>query len=220
MQIIKVIGISGLPEIRPDIDLAETIFDALQQSSITLQNNDIIVIAHTIVSKADGRMVKGKEVEVSAKATELANRHNHDPIQVELALREAKKIIRTGRVLITETKNGLVCNFSGVDHSNAPEGYYLLLPKNPDRSAANILQGSVGKVCWLIHECSARVGEHVLRPNEVGVKSHVDISYVGDPGVIVQIGIGVPGAVVDADTAESFRQSLIERQKKLPVLFG
>ena len=140
-QIIEVIGVPSLPEIRPGLDLAERIFDTLQQSSITLQNHDIIVIAHTIVSKAEDRMVKGTEVEVSERATELANRHNYDPIQVELALREAKKIIRTERALITETKSGLVCNFSGVDRSNAPEGYYLLLPKNPDYSAAEILRG-------------------------------------------------------------------------------
>ena len=55
-----------------------------------------------------------------------------------MALRESKDVIRTRGVLITETHSGLVCNFSGVDKSNAPEGQYILLPKDPDASAKRV----------------------------------------------------------------------------------
>ena len=72
------------------------------------------------------------------QAEEIAKRNGFDRIQVELALQESRKILRDSKVLITETHSGLVCNFSGVDKSNAPAGYYILLPKDPDASAENL----------------------------------------------------------------------------------
>ncbi|TXT55153.1 MAG: Coenzyme F420:L-glutamate ligase [Candidatus Thorarchaeota archaeon] len=121
---------------------------ALEKSKIAIKDRDIFVIAQKIVSKSEGRIVDGKSVDVSSVALEIAIRNGFDPIQVQLAIRESTKILRTDRVLITVTKNGMVCNFSGVDKSNILEGYYVLLPENPDYSAQRIrefLEKETGK---------------------------------------------------------------------------
>ncbi len=132
---LDLIGISGFPRIDSISDLVKEIVQALTKEDIELQNMDILILAHTIVSKWEGRIVKTSSVSISQKASEIAERNGFDPVHVELALRESKEIIREDRTLITETHSGLVCNFSGVDKSNAPEGHFILLPKNPDKSA-------------------------------------------------------------------------------------
>jgi coenzyme F420-0:L-glutamate ligase/coenzyme F420-1:gamma-L-glutamate ligase len=128
-----------MPEIKSGDDISKKILSALDVSCIKLDDEDIIVIASKIVSKAEGRTFDGDAIEISTEAREIANINNFDPIQVELALRESKEVIRTKGVLITETHAGAVCNFSGVDKSNAPDGKYILLPKDPDASAKEIL---------------------------------------------------------------------------------
>src|SRR5262249_23604139 len=77
--------------------------------------------------------------EASAKAVELAG-DERDPREVEAVLREATRIVRErGPLVIAETRHGFICASAGVDHSNAPEpGTLLLLPLDPDRSAASM----------------------------------------------------------------------------------
>ncbi len=123
------------------MDLVSVIMDCLEEADLHLQQSDILVIAHSIVSKAEGRVVHCDSVEVSERASRIAETNEFDPVHVQLALRESRTIIRDRGVLITETKNGIICNFSGVDKSNAPPDSYVLLPENPDESAAAILNG-------------------------------------------------------------------------------
>ncbi|MHA2140612.1 MAG: coenzyme F420-0:L-glutamate ligase [Candidatus Thorarchaeota archaeon] len=136
----RLFAIPGIPEIVQGMDLASVILTCLGESKMTLQPRDILVIAHSIVSKAEGRVVEGTYVDVSERAKEIADINEFDPIHVELALRESKSIIREQGVLITETKSGIICNFGGVDKSNAPPGSFILLPENPDESARLILK--------------------------------------------------------------------------------
>jgi coenzyme F420-0:L-glutamate ligase/coenzyme F420-1:gamma-L-glutamate ligase len=137
---IDVIGVEGIPLVKTGDNIAELILNALDQMHIQLRDDDIIVIAHTLVSKAEGRVVHADSVTPTKRALDVAKENGFDPIQVELALRVATVVLRESGVLITETANGLVCNFSGVDKTNAPEGEYILLPKDPDKSAEVILQ--------------------------------------------------------------------------------
>jgi coenzyme F420-0:L-glutamate ligase/coenzyme F420-1:gamma-L-glutamate ligase len=137
-QSIRAIGIPNIPDIKRGDDISSVIIASLEMSSIELKNGDILAIASKIVSKAEGRIMHGETVEISNRAREIASTNCFDPIQVELALRESKDVIRIQGVLITETHSGLVCNFSGVDRSNAPAGHYILLPKDPDASAERI----------------------------------------------------------------------------------
>jgi coenzyme F420-0:L-glutamate ligase/coenzyme F420-1:gamma-L-glutamate ligase len=128
---IELIPVRGLPEIRKDDDLA-----ALVVELIELQPNDVLVLAQKAVSKAEGRVVRIDDYEASAKAIELAG-DERDPREVEVILREAKRIVRErGPLVIAETRHGFVCASAGVDHSNAPEhGTLVLLPVDPDASA-------------------------------------------------------------------------------------
>ncbi|MFX0053566.1 MAG: coenzyme F420-0:L-glutamate ligase [Promethearchaeota archaeon] len=136
---IQIFSIPGIPEIEKGMNLASVILDCLGKSRLTLKPGDVLVIAHSIVSKAEGRIVHRDSVQISSRAEEIAESNGFDPVQVELALRESRVVLRNQGVLITETKSGLICNFSGVDKSNAPPDSFILLPKDPDASAATIL---------------------------------------------------------------------------------
>jgi coenzyme F420-0:L-glutamate ligase/coenzyme F420-1:gamma-L-glutamate ligase len=78
-------------------------------------------------------------IEASPKAVELAG-DERDPREIEVILREAKRIVRErGPLVITETRHGFICASAGVDHSNAPEpGVLVLLPVDPDASARDV----------------------------------------------------------------------------------
>lgn len=119
----------------------ELFLESIRESNLHLADGDVLVIASKIVSKAEGRVVQASDIRASKRAKEIADHNGFDPIHVEVALREAREVILTDGVLITETNSGLVCNFSGVDKSNAPENEYILLPKNPDNSAKRIHDG-------------------------------------------------------------------------------
>ncbi|MHA1771664.1 MAG: coenzyme F420-0:L-glutamate ligase [Candidatus Thorarchaeota archaeon] len=135
---IKIIAIDKIPIITEKHDIAEVILQALRREEQTLYHKDVIIIAHTIVSKAEGRVVHRETVRVSSEAQRIARENEFDSVQVELALRESKTILRKSKALITETPLGFICNFAGVDQSNAPIDSYILLPENPNKSAETI----------------------------------------------------------------------------------
>jgi len=137
---IKIIGVRGLPIIKEGDDLAGMICEAAEKQGTRIQEGDIIVITHIIVSRAEGNVVNLDSVVPSDFAKAFAQQFNKDPALVEVILRESRGIVRMGEgKLITETRHGLVCANSGVDQSNVPgERNVALLPKNPDRSAQEI----------------------------------------------------------------------------------
>ena len=128
---ISIIPVPGLPEIRQGDDLAAMILER-----VDLEDADVVVIAQKAVSKAEGRVVRIDDYIASDKALELAG-DERDPREVEVILRESKRVIRErGALVITETQHGFICASAGVDHSNAPEaGTLVLLPLDPDASA-------------------------------------------------------------------------------------
>ena len=111
---------------------------ALIAAAAKLADGDIVVVAHKVVSKAEGRVVRLAEVEASAQARDLAA--DEDPRRLEVILRESARVVRTRPPLvIAETRHGFVCASAGVDSSNAPEaGTLVLLPVDPDASAARL----------------------------------------------------------------------------------
>jgi len=131
---LRVIPLTGWPDVRPGMDLAE-----LVTQSYKLEDGDVVVVAQKVVSKAEGRVVKLAELEPSERARELAGDED-DPRHVEAILRESARIVRTrGPLVIAETRHGFVCASAGVDASNAPEaGTLVLLPVDPDASARAI----------------------------------------------------------------------------------
>jgi len=142
MSIIRIIGIEGLPIIKTGDNLAQLICDAAKRQGTLVQDGDIIVITHVIVSTAEGRIVNLDEVVPSEFAKAIAKQYDKDSALVEVVLRESKSIRRMGDgKLITETKHGFVCANSGVDKSNVPgERNVDLLPEDPDGSAQKIRQ--------------------------------------------------------------------------------
>ena len=131
----------GVGEVLSGDSIADLIVDALALGGFRLHVGDILVLKHKIVSKAEGRMVELATVKPSAAARRFSAKNGSDARVVELALREAKRVLRKEHVLITETSHGLVCANSGVDVSNVDGGKTaVLLPIDPDRSAARILK--------------------------------------------------------------------------------
>jgi len=151
--------LSGIPLIRHGDNLADIVVRALQENNIALADNDILVFAQKIISKAEGRKVNLVTVTPSAHALELASKTEKDPRLVELILQESNEILRSRLgTIIVEHKLGFVCANAGIDHSNVasplPEGegsgvgdeeWVLLLPAEPDRSAEMILKDIISK---------------------------------------------------------------------------
>src|SRR5688572_22141018 len=111
--------LTGIPLIRRDDNLADILIKSLSESNISLADNDILVIAQKIVSKAEGRAVNLNRVIPSQRAIELAKQTEKDPRLVELILHESNEVLRTRLgVIIVEHKLGFVCANAGIDHSN------------------------------------------------------------------------------------------------------
>jgi coenzyme F420-0:L-glutamate ligase/coenzyme F420-1:gamma-L-glutamate ligase len=136
---IRIIGLTGLPEVREGDHLAALIIAAAERGP-GIEDGDVIVVTQKIVSKAEGRLVPLDSVTPSPGAEKLAAETEKDPRLVELILRESASIVRQrGPVLITETRHGFVCANAGIDASNVGrQGIVSLLPEDPDRSAAGI----------------------------------------------------------------------------------
>ena len=136
---IRVIPVRGIREVVAGDSIADVIVDALAVGSLRLQDGDILIVKHKIAGKAEDRRVALSSVRPSVAARKFASANRVDPRVVELALREAKRVLRKKHVLITETRHGFVCANSGVDVSNVDGGKTaILLPADPDRSAARI----------------------------------------------------------------------------------
>lgn len=137
---LTIFGVPGLPEITAGSNLASLIVDASAASGTPLESGDVVVVTSKIVSKAEGRMVRLDEVEVSPFAREYAERWEKEPAIVELVLRESRRVVRqVGPILITETRHGFVCANSGVDQSSSGgHGLAVLLPLDPDASAMTL----------------------------------------------------------------------------------
>ena len=140
-------SLQHFPLIRHGDNLADIIVSGLQENNLTLEDNDILVIAQKIVSKAEGRALNLARVIPSTRAVELARETEKDARLVELILQESNEVIRTRLgTIIVEHKLGFVCANAGIDHSNvagvgnATEEWVLLLPAEPERSAQAIRQ--------------------------------------------------------------------------------
>jgi coenzyme F420-0:L-glutamate ligase / coenzyme F420-1:gamma-L-glutamate ligase len=145
-------GLGGIPGIRPGDDLVELISTAIERAEKRLVDGDILVVTHKIVSKAEGRLVDLREIEPSHMAAEWAKRYDKDARQVEVVLREAKRIVRMDRgVIIAETHHGFICANAGVDASNVSPNTVCLLPERPDTSAEVLREG-------FARRCGARPG--------------------------------------------------------------
>ena len=141
---LEIVALGGLPEVVPGDDLAALLADALAATPdlLPLQPDDVLVVTQKVVSKAEGAIVDLTTVTPRAEVLEFAQRWDRDPRQLEVVLREARRVVRMKNgVLITETPHGFVCANGGVDASNVgPRSgdIVTLLPVDPDASARRI----------------------------------------------------------------------------------
>lgn len=137
---LSVVGLPGVPEVGEGDDLARLILEAAERAGSGLATGDVLVVAQKVVSKAEGRVVSLQEVVPSGLAREFAETWGKDPRQIEVVLRESRRIVRMDRgVIIAETTHGFICANAGVDASNVPgEDRVSLLPVDPDGSAARL----------------------------------------------------------------------------------
>ena len=187
-------AIGGLPEVRPGDDLAALIAGA----EPGLGAGDVVVIAHKVVSKAEGRIRVLADIEPGTEARALGARLHKDARQVQAVLDETSEIVRDERVLICRTRHGFVCANAGVDASNAPEGCVVLLPEDPDASArairaalphrpAVVIADSFGRA-WRVGQCDVAIGIAGLtaiddwdgRPDRSGRALHATAIAVAD----------------------------------------
>lgn len=141
---LTVIAIDGLPEVVPGDDLGGLIADAIEATPEigSLRVDDVLVVTQKVVSKAEGATVDLSTIEPRPEAIAFAERWDRDARQIEVVLREARRVVRMERgVLIAETAHGFVCANAGVDASNVGPGsgeILTLLPRDPDASADRI----------------------------------------------------------------------------------
>jgi coenzyme F420-0:L-glutamate ligase/coenzyme F420-1:gamma-L-glutamate ligase len=148
--------------VRPGDDLAGFAMDACEREGIGPLDGDVFVFTQKVVSKSEGRLVSLAGIEPSPLARAFAVEAKRDPRVIELALREARRVVRMDRgVLITETRHGFICANSGVDSSNVDgDDEACLLPLDPDRSAdrlrSAILEHSGKSVAVLVTDTFGR----------------------------------------------------------------
>ena len=178
MRRFELIGVDGLPEVNAGDDLAELI-----GARVTLMDGDLVIVAQKVVSKAEGRTRDLSTVTASDEAVRLAPGlvAEPDPRFVQVVLDESVRVLRSERVLITETRQGYVCANSGVDHSNIPGSEVVtLLPVDPDASAGRLrdrLREVTGVAAGVI------VSDTFGRPWRLGIVN-VALGVAGMPALI------------------------------------
>ena len=139
-QELRIIPIPLDDEIKAGESVTDKILGGMKDQNLAFIAGDILVVKHKIVSKAEGQIVDLAKIRPSAASRAWARHYRLDARVIELALAQSRRVVRRKQgVLITETRHGLICANSGVDVSNVDGGpHALLLPKDPDRSAAEV----------------------------------------------------------------------------------
>jgi coenzyme F420-0:L-glutamate ligase/coenzyme F420-1:gamma-L-glutamate ligase len=137
---VRLIGLRGVPEVQPGIDIATLVLAAADGSGAALEDGDVLVVTQKVVSKAEGCLIDLREIKPSDLAQRFAERWGKDARYVEVVLRESTRIVRMDRgIIIAQTRHGFVCANAGVDASNVGGGdIACVLPRDPDGSARTL----------------------------------------------------------------------------------
>ena len=193
-------AIPNIPLIQEGNDLSRLILAAANDAGITFADHDVLIVTSKIVSKAEGRIIPLADVQPSDEAMRLAAITGKDPRMVELVLRESSEVSRAApNVLVVRHRLGFVSANAGIDQSNVEGGdaVALLLPQDPDTSAANIraaLAEVTGKQLGIIisdsHGRAWRVGNIGVAIGVAGLPAVRDLR--GEPdmfGRVLKISI-------------------------------
>ena len=136
---LKLYGLKEIPLVKKGDNIAKIIEEDLEKEDIALEDRDILLIAETLISKAEGNIIKVEDVVPSKEAIEIAEKSKKDPKIVEIILQQSNEVVAVGpNFIVTETKHGFVCANSGIDESNVEDGLATPIPVNPDLSAKEI----------------------------------------------------------------------------------
>jgi coenzyme F420-0:L-glutamate ligase/coenzyme F420-1:gamma-L-glutamate ligase len=140
---LELTALSGMPIVQPGDDVGRLIGDAMERSGVSLKDQDVLVVAQKIISKAEGRIVALNTVKPGETAKKWAEKTEKDPRLVELILSESRRVVRhRTNVLIVEHRLGFVMANAGIDQSNVGPReageHAILLPVDPDASAQKL----------------------------------------------------------------------------------
>ncbi len=200
---IALLPVRGIAEVMPGDDLPALLLEGLREYPV--RDGDVLVVAQKVVSKAEDRYVDLAGITPSGHARELARETGKDPRLVELILAQSKRVVRYREdVLIVEHKLGFVHANAGIDHSNIPQNpaleRVLLLPENPDASAAriheHIRQQRDVRVGIIINDSAGRAwrnGVTGIAIGAAGLPSLLDLrgenDLHGNPLRVTEVGI-------------------------------
>ena len=188
---LEVSALNHVPSIKENDDIAGIILKSMNKDSLELEDNDIVVIAQKIISKAEGCLVDLESITPSSESIKIAEKTDKDPRLVELIIQESKEIIRIEKgVIIVEHRLGHILANAGIDQSNIDhkpgKETVLLLPKNPNKSAKKIkkyIETQTGKTIGVIITDSMgrpwRIGTIGHAIGASGVKTIVDLRQQG-----------------------------------------
>lgn len=136
---IELFGLENIPIIDGSSDISKIIKEAIEKQGCNLNHGDIILIAETLISKAEENFIRLDDLTPSEQAIELAKQSKKDPRLVEAIIQQSNEIVEVGpNFIITETIHGFVCANAGIDESNVGDGLATPMPKNADKSAFEI----------------------------------------------------------------------------------
>ncbi len=180
----ELIALSDIPLVQPGDDLATLLIAAIERAGITMANQDILVVAQKIVSKAEGRIIDAGALTPSPRALELAQVTGKSPGLVQAILNESKDILRAKPgLIVAEHRLGFVMANGGIDKSNIEaEGSepVLLLPENPDASAAVLRKALSGRFAA---EIGVVISDSIGRAWRLGTVGHA-LGAAGVPPLI------------------------------------
>ena len=204
MNEITIIPIKNFPEITEGDDLIELLINCLENSTISIEENDIIVITQKIVSKSESRL-----------------RSLEDVTFEELLAAESTEIIRKrGDLVIARTKHGFICANAGIDKSNIKNGHALLLPIDPDKSASKYREQIYArlqkKVAVIISDTFGRpwrVGQVNFAIGSSGIEPLV--SYIGSTDTFENELNATEIAIIDEIASSA--ELVMEKTLNIPI---
>jgi len=204
MNEITIIPVKNFPEINASDDLIELLINSLEDSNVSIEENDIIVLTQKIVSKSESRL-----------------RNLEDTSFEELLAEESTEIIRKrGDLVIARTKHGFICANAGIDKSNIEDGHALLLPIDPDRSAkkyreqiytrlqkkvAVIISDTFGRP-WRVGQVNFAIGSSGIEPL---------VSYIGSTDTFENELNATEIAIIDEIASSA--ELVMEKTLNIPI---
>ena len=221
MKKVELIPLEGIPKIKPGDNIPSLIISALRRKKITLSGNDLIVIAHKIISISENRFVSLSSQKVSKKAELLSQKTGKSKVICQLILDNSTRVIKSKKgVIITENKLGVITANAGIDQSNIDEkDAVVLLPLNPNASARRvskaihketkkdiIISDSIGRP-WRYGLTQISIGSYGILPIKKYKKDifknplhDTDIPIVDEiasaAGILMEKDIGIPVVLI------------------------